>query len=368
MPRTDRPYFRYTTRELAAAAIVKYNDRDELALILAELRHRTILPAEILRSFVSLRVAELETLPPSSTPADEEPDTPSRHGTRVVTLVRAEEEIGETTRDNVQSTVVEVWGLDERGGYARRRRGFLLDERLLVTGSFADDATIAEIEILRRGDELVVDPLPLDVHQAVDLNLHAAVDRFEASSDWEMLMAEITPPNVGDTLAIATESDWVEFEFRTMREIPGWGAVLALPTLSLDTDGAPIVNEFGQLVGVTRVRWVDGEAVSFGLPLRWLFDLIRGTLASKLAYLRECENRMKHAEEWDEWKAKEWDPVLQMTNGEAKAFNTIRELMVENLSLKGQLEAESSETKDSVPPLSEKGWPWLRRLFGSIWR
>lgn len=104
-------------------------------------------------------------------------------------------------------------------------------------------------------------------------------------------MAEIAPPNVGDILAVANDDDWFEFDFNRMRRLDEWGAVIALPPLPEDWDGSPIVNELGNLVGITRVRAVDGNQIAFGLPVRWLFDLFRGALSSQLHRLEDLERR-----------------------------------------------------------------------------
>jgi hypothetical protein len=264
------------------------------------------------------------------------------------TISHDEEEIDETTRDNVQSMVVELWKTDQDGEIERCSRGFLLDENLLVAGSLPEEATI-----LRRGEELVAD-LPLDDHEAVDLHLYT-VGRTDTSSDWEMVMAEITPPNVGEILAVATENDWVEFEFRTVREIDlPWGTVLQLPTLSSEMDGAPIVNEYGRLVGITRVRSIGGKLESFGLPVRWLFDLARGTLTSKLAYLRE----------WEAWGSENWDEVSRMTNSELASTLRIEELEAELAAAREQMKLNG--TKEGALPRLQKVWLLLRRLVGGI--
>ena len=104
-----------------------------------------------------------------------------------------------------------------------------------------------------------------------------------------------------------------------VREIPGWGTVFRLPGLRAEWDGAPIVNAGSQLVGIARLRYVEGEQVSFALPIRWLFDLFRGTLSSKLDDLQKLQ-------EWTAWTAEHWDNEYAMTHTEYAKEQHIDEL------------------------------------------
>ena len=70
--------------------------------------------------------------------------------------------------------------------------------------------------------------------------------------------------------------------------------------------------------------------------------------------MNELDSRVKYASEWDTWKDGNWDPALGMTKGEARAFQTIRELETENLTLKGKVESEM--TFEDVQKEVDKLW------------
>jgi hypothetical protein len=346
MLRNDRPYSRSTTELLWILAVQHWDDPSLLHHVSAELAHRERVAARILRFFVDIRIAELGQ-------PDADPD-PATEELRAPAIVQADEEFEEETRDYVQSSFITLWGQDEDGKLVRRRSGFLLDDTLVVTGSFKDDESVSSVQIVHRGDDLLPDesePTPLDVHEAGDLRLYI-VDRREMSSDWEMVTADITPPNVGDVIAVATDEDWLAFEFERVRELPGWGTVLELPAdgVTPDMDGAPIVNEQGRLVGITRVRWVEGEQLAFGLPVRWLFDLFRGTLSSKL-------NDLRRLQQWDDWDSENWDEMKGMTRSEVVCRQRIAELESELLLSRQQ--RKSDEPAELPPPKSS----WWRRLL-----
>jgi hypothetical protein len=171
------------------------------------------------------------------------------------------------------------------------------------------------------------------------------------SSDWELLTADITPPNIADAVAIATEDDWLPFEFERVWDYGNLGIVLEVPEeVTAEMDGAPIVNEFGRLVGITRVRWdeAEGQQVAYGLPVRWLFDLFRGTLSSKLTDLQ----RLK---QWDDWRSKNWDEANAMTHGEFERGQRVAELERELSEERLRKKADSPTSKVA------RRAPWWRR-------
>lgn len=347
MSRNDRPYSRSTTEHLWIIAQKHWGDLVLLHQILAELDYRKRMAARILRFFVKKQVAELEQVETGPDVSTEESDTGPLWGT--------DEEFEEDVRDYVQSSVITVWAKDEAGVLLKRRMGFFLDDELVVTGSFNDDESVSAVQMVHRGDDLLPDesdPTPLDVHEAVDLRLYV-VDSREMSSDWEMVVADITPPNVGDVIAIATGEDWLSFEFKRVREIPRWGTVLEVPVedVTPEMDGAPIVNELGRLVGITRVRLVETELVAFGLPVRWLFDLFRGTLSSKLTDLQRLQ-------QWDEWRSENWDGTKNMTNGEVACRQRIAELEGEVLLF--QQLVQSNQFEETSPAKSFWWRRWIR--------
>lgn len=179
-----RPYIEYTSIDLLEI-VRESSDLDELETVLAELNCRTRLPARILRAFVEYRIRDLVVLQ-----GDSEFDTNQHDVNDLPTVVENAEEpdgtqyyIDEDIRDRVRARVVRMWGLTANLDYRSCRRAFLLDETLLVAGSFADDATVSSIQFVSRGVDLTVSSNPLDEHAAVDLVLYA-VDRSDVDDDW----------------------------------------------------------------------------------------------------------------------------------------------------------------------------------------
>lgn len=70
--------------------------------------------------------------------------------------------------------------------------------------------------------------------------------------------------------------------------------------------------------------------------------------------MNEVRGRLDYASEWDKWKVDNWDDKLGMLKTEVKAYETIRELEVENLTLKGRVDTEM--TYDQLQEEVNKLW------------
>lgn len=137
------------------------------------------------------------------------------------------------------------------------------------------------------------------------------------------------------------------FEFQRVRDYGEMGIVLEVSEEAKgEMDGAPIVNDLGRLVGITRVRWDEQEKreIAYGLPVRWLFDLQRGTLSSKLSDLRRLRD-------WDDWVAENWDVVSGMTRGESECRRRLADLT----------EKRQREQYQATETIQRSWWKrWLR--------
>jgi hypothetical protein len=235
---------------------------------------------------------------------------------------------------DIQWSLVALRGYDADGHLVATRTGFLLDDNLVVAGSFKDRPEIGQINIFHKDDD-VTGP-EVYVCQQADLRLYevnySLLDYGYIGTRWKPRVGDFTPPNVGDDLfAIGWDGSRVEFEFQGVREIAHWGTVLRVPILmGGEMDGSPVVNEAGCLVAIVRSRLVDGEDLSFALPISWLSNLILGTLLDTLA-------NVKSLPEWRKWRDENWDDERQMTKSEVESQYKVKLLRQEVRRLRRRL-------------------------------
>jgi hypothetical protein len=252
--------------------------------------------------------------------------------------------------NDIQWSIVTLRGFDAGERVEATRIGFLLSDNLLV-GSFRDP--IIKDWRVYHGDDEISGPV-VDSCDASDLQLrevsYESVGYGSIGVRWEPKAADISPPNVGDELVIVGEEEPLRFEFEGVCELPEWGIVLRLPqeaqifALAFDVDGAPLVNQSGGLVGVVRSRKVDGEHLSFAIPISRLFNLIHKTLINRLP---ELENHEAYLE----------TELGDSRNREAK----LERELAESVSRTEALARQIAERPISYIESLKVSWLWLWR-------
>jgi hypothetical protein len=250
---------------------------------------------------------------------------------------------------DIQWSIVMLRGFDSEERIIATRRGFLLSNDLVVSGSFTDDPEVASSRIYHGDDD--ISGLELAAYGELDLRLfkvnYGLVDYKTIGIRWDAKAAELTPPNVGDTLLVVGTDVWQEFEFEGVREIPVWGTVLRIPddVATFAGDGAPVVAESGGLVGIVRTRIVEGNSLSFALTISPLFDLVRKALATNCASLPLDD--LLELQKWRHWKELRWDEEKGMTRVESAQQDKIRALSNEIRRLKRKLSQRDQLSIDS---------------------
>lgn len=203
--------------------------------------------------------------------------------------------------DGLRSCIITVEGRTT-ADFVLERVGFFLSPEFIVIGRFLDRADIASIRVFDwQGNdidfEIWASDESWDLHLARVVSVHkvggfgpaVTIPPTPGGNRGSIIMREVlggfrpavtVPPNVGDMLRIVAPSESPPFEFQGVREHEEFGTVLRISCAPRE-DGAPIVNEDDELVGVARCRFVDRQE-EYGLPLSCVFVLLQWALSSAL--------------------------------------------------------------------------------------
>jgi hypothetical protein len=263
-------------------------------------------------------------------------------------------------QENSVPSIVTHQAYDEADRIVGRRVGFFLGP-LLVLGSFADEPHTNWKEVFDSDNHPITCEERLASDNDVDLHLVSVASHDLAGHESVVRLASGFP-EAGGILRCLCPDGSVALRFRGIRQLPEWGTVLRISPEEDSAadqliDGAPLLNEDGELVGVLRDRTpahiklrvsLGFEAgvpeVRFGLPASRLFPLFQEALTNKM---RSVDADLRLAERWKDWKAKNWDEEQGMTHAE---YDTRKSLEA--------TQAEAVAQRETIQRL--RNW-WRRR-------
>ncbi len=224
-----------------------------------------------------------------------------------------------------------------------RRTGFFLSHNLIVIGLFSDDHGVTRTLAYDQEEK----EISFEVLESNDVwDLHLARVESEHKPRGFLSAAATVPPNVGDLLRVLAPGGDTEFEFEGVREhSEDWGTVLRISCAD-HQDGAPLLNEEFELVGIARCRSVDGQQEQFGIPLAGLFSLLQGALQGQAEMLAATNPKIESLQdeltstvhERDELKkklAKQKEALDEKTASEVAHQKQAGRWLLENQRVKG---------------------------------
>lgn len=180
----------------------------------------------------------------------------------------------------IKPSSVAIESFDARGNLISRGSGFFIGSERIVTNRHVIERS-ARVEVhLQDGKRFVVrGVLAIDGEGDLAL-LQVEVPRGVAVP----LPIERTVPREGESIVVVGNPFGLEASISNgivsaVREIPGYGKVIQITApISPGSSGSPVVNMYGQVIGVATLQAAEGQSLNFAVPAERIMQMRIGAL------------------------------------------------------------------------------------------
>ena len=199
----------------------------------------------------------------------------------------------------IKPSAVAIETFDARGNTVSRGSGFFVDPDKIITNRHVIERS-TRIEIhLQDGKKF-----PVRGVLAVDGESDLALLKVDVPRAFAIPLHIVkTVPQEGESIVVVGNPYGLEGSVSNgivsaVREISGYGKIIQITApISPGSSGSPVVNMFGQVIGVATLQAAEGQSLNFAVPSERISQLRIGELQSVAALSAESLKNKRSAAE-----------------------------------------------------------------------
>lgn len=196
-----------------------------------------------------------------------------------VTVYHAQDQLPDLVR-RIKPSAVAIEAFDAKGTMISRGSGFFIGtERIVTNRHVIENATRVELQLQDGRKFLIRGVLAIDGEGDIAL-LQVEVPRGMAVP----LPIGRGVPQEGESIVVVGNPFGLEGSVSNgivsaVREIPGYGKIIQITApISPGSSGSPVVNMYGQVVGIATLQASEGQSLNFAVPAERIMQLRVGAL------------------------------------------------------------------------------------------
>lgn len=199
----------------------------------------------------------------------------------VVSAVPAQDALPELVR-RIKPSAVAIEAFDNRGQTTARGSGFFIGPGRIITNRHViERSSRVEVHLLDGRKYVVKGVLAVDGEGDLAL-LQVEVPKGIA----EPLPIVRTVPQEGESIVVVGNPFGLEGSVSNgivsaVREIAGYGKIIQITApISPGSSGSPVVNMYGQVIGVATLQAAEGQSLNFAVPAERILQMRVGEIQS----------------------------------------------------------------------------------------